>query len=135
MRFVNKKLRLQNWSYFKGCYHIVICTKNRVDYFGEVRKNEMYLSRMGVVALNFLKRISDHFKNVILDVFVIMPDHVHLILHLTPQTVDYKLGFDPVGVSNVGVAYMPHLQRNKSNAPLSTIIQTRTYILKNPEIE
>jgi len=43
----------------------------------------MYLTNIGVLADVFWYEIKNHAKNVVLDAFVVMPDHVHGILLLT----------------------------------------------------
>ena len=73
--------RLANWNYGQnGYYFITICTKNRKNYFGEIINKRMSLSNVGTIANQSWLAIPQHFSNVILDEFVIMPNHVHGIL-------------------------------------------------------
>jgi putative transposase len=48
--------------------------------FGEIRNAQIILNHYGIVAYNNLLNIPDHIKNVKLDVFCIMPNHIHLII-------------------------------------------------------
>jgi len=84
-RFKNKyripSIRLPHWDYgWNGAYFITICTKNRACYFGALENGEMILSGIGRIALNFWKEIPNHFSFVVLDEFVIMPNHIHGII-------------------------------------------------------
>jgi len=75
--------RLQNWNYgWAGAYFITICTKNRESYLGKIVNGKIQLSNIGILADVFLYEIRNHSKNVELGEFVVMPNHVHLILIL-----------------------------------------------------
>ena len=75
--------RLQNWDYgWAGAYFITICTKNMVNYFGEIVDGQMKLSPIGVIADILWHEIKNHAKNVRLGEFVVMPNHIHGILIL-----------------------------------------------------
>ena len=73
--------RLQGYDYgSNGCYYVTICTKNRNHYFGKIVNHEMQLSEAGAIAENIWLEIPKHFPFVILDQYVIMPNHIHGIL-------------------------------------------------------
>ncbi len=79
---------MRNWDYgWNAMYFVTICTKNRVCYFGEIiatqnfaSQYEMKLSEIGKLAHKCWLEIPEHFPFVILDEFVIMPNHVHGII-------------------------------------------------------
>ena len=76
-----KSTRLKNWDYSgDGWYFITICTKNMVNYFGDVRDFIMGLSDIGCIAHEEWVKTGELRKNVILDEFVVMPNHVHGIV-------------------------------------------------------
>ncbi len=84
-KFQNKyrisSTRLQNWDYgWNASYFVTICTKTREHYFGKIVDGEMCLSEIGGIAQQCWREIPDHFPFVILDAFVIMPNHVHGII-------------------------------------------------------
>lgn len=88
-KFQNKyrigSTRLQGYDYGSdGAYYITICTKWRAHYFGEIVCNNgvptMVLNDVGKTAELFLKSISDHFPFAMVDEYVVMPDHVHVII-------------------------------------------------------
>lgn len=83
MHRIRKHTRLRNFNYAsEGGYFITMVTKNRVRYFGKIINKEMHFTETGQLAHEMIKKIPDHFSNVKLDEFCIMPDHVHCILLL-----------------------------------------------------
>jgi putative transposase len=73
--------RAQWWDYSNNtAYFITICTSNRICNFGKIIDRNMQLSKIGEIANKFWFEIPKHFSFVILDEFVIMPNHIHGIL-------------------------------------------------------
>src|SRR5450759_456807 len=73
--------RMQNWDYsWNAPYFITICTADRVYYFGKIINGEMHLSEIGELANKYFAEIPEHFPNVYLNAFVVMPNHVHGII-------------------------------------------------------
>jgi len=73
------------WDYgWAGAYFIAIITRNRVHCFGNIKNQCMILSLVGVLANVFWHEIPNHAPNVDLGAFVVMPDHFHGILILSP---------------------------------------------------
>lgn len=83
--------RLKNWNYATpGAYFITICTKSQIKYFGEIKNNEMHLSRIGKIIFKCWHNLPNHYFNLILDEFIIMPNHLHGILIIPPYDIDNK---------------------------------------------
>jgi putative transposase len=76
--------RLQQYDYSQpGGYFVTVCTKNRLCLFGEIDNDRMRLSSLGeIIRLSWFD-LPKHYSNVELDVFVIMPNHIHGIIFLT----------------------------------------------------
>ncbi len=73
--------RLQNWDYgWNGIYFITICVAGREHYFGEMTKGKIRMSEIGLLAERFWFEIPQHFPFILLDAFVVMPNHIHGIL-------------------------------------------------------
>ena len=91
--------RLQNWDYsWDGYYFITICTKNKEEYFGKIENGNMILSPLGAIADILWYEIKNHAKNIKLDAFVIMPNHIHGILILSgnnTNTVETRHALSP----------------------------------------
>ncbi|MDD5213686.1 MAG: hypothetical protein PHG82_04650 [Candidatus Gracilibacteria bacterium] len=76
-----KKLRFSNYDYSRnGFYFITICTKNRENYFGEIIDEKMILNEYGLIVEKSWQEITKHYQNVIIDEFMIMPNHFHGII-------------------------------------------------------
>jgi len=71
--------------HMNGAYFLTICTKNRHCFLGRVQENTMILSDIGAIAHAELSRIETIYPSVILDQFVIMPNHVHLLVILLSE--------------------------------------------------
>ncbi len=89
--------RLSSWDYAgNGLYFITICTKNREHFFGECTDGKMKLSTAGAIVQGFWFDIPNHFANVTLGEFVVMPNHIHGILDLQkPQETSDTLNNAP----------------------------------------
>lgn len=73
--------RLRGYDYAsEGAYFITICTHNREHFFGEIADGKMHLNEIGKLAEKYWAEIPDHFPDVELGNFVIMPNHTHGIL-------------------------------------------------------
>ena len=81
-RFPKRKHpRLKQYDYATPNYYfITICTKNKQCIFGSPAK----LNRCGKIAEDGILNIEKHFANVKVDKYVVMPNHVHMILILLP---------------------------------------------------
>ena len=73
--------RLQNWDYrWDAIYFVTICTKDRNHCFGEITDGKMQLSPVGVIADVLWYELKNHFDNIELDTFIVMPNHIHGII-------------------------------------------------------
>jgi REP element-mobilizing transposase RayT len=94
-----KSIRLPGYDYSQaGAYFITICTYNRLSLFGEIINGEMFLNAAGMTAQQCWNAIPEHFPVVELGEFVVMPNHVHGIIHIT-QNVGAK-NFLPLRANN-----------------------------------
>lgn len=76
-----KQIRLTQYDYSQpGYYYITICTNNRSCIFGNVINGKMILNDVGKIINNVWFTIPNHFNNVKLDSFQIMPNHIHAII-------------------------------------------------------
>jgi putative transposase len=76
--------RLKNYDYSSaGAYFITICTKDRHNFFGTIIGDQMQLSPIGQIVHDEWIKTEKIRSKVIVDKFVIMPNHVHGILVLT----------------------------------------------------
>ena len=75
--------RLKSWDYSsEGAYFITICTKNMLNYFGRIVNQKVKLSAMGIIVNEEWLKTGVVRNNVILDEYVIMPNHIHGLIFL-----------------------------------------------------
>ena len=80
-----RSIRLKGYDYSQsGAYFVTICTQNRACVLGEAVEGEIPLSPVGQIASECWLEVPKHFPNVELDVYVVMPNHVHGILIIHP---------------------------------------------------
>lgn len=85
-----KPNRLKNYDYSQnGIYFITICTNNRKPVLSQIfvgagiaRPHALQLTNIGLVAEKGIKGIEKHHENMFIDHYVIMPNHVHLLLRI-----------------------------------------------------
>jgi REP element-mobilizing transposase RayT len=79
-----RSIHLKGYDYSQaGLYFITICCQDRICRFGDVVNDEMVLNEYGNVAFNEWVKLSERFSNFEMDVFQIMPNHMHGIILLT----------------------------------------------------
>ncbi|NUJ97323.1 hypothetical protein HGA92_00875 [Candidatus Gracilibacteria bacterium] len=72
---------MQDYDYSSGgAYFITICTKNRENYFGEIADGAMVLNEWGKIVFDGIKNIENYNEFSSVDEFVVMPNHLHLII-------------------------------------------------------
>ena len=82
-KYSRKSRRLKNWNYTdNGYYFITICTQGRKCFFGKIINESMIHSSKGIVAEKYLTGIGEQFPFVKTDKFVVMPNHIHVILSM-----------------------------------------------------
>lgn len=91
-----RSIRLKGYDYSReGLYFITICCQNRAHYFGEIINEEMQLNEIGEIAQKCWRDIPNHFKNVLLHTFVVMPNHIHGIIEIvTPVGANQHLPYN-----------------------------------------
>jgi REP element-mobilizing transposase RayT len=63
-----------------NAYFITICLKDFLTLFGEIRNGIMGFSDIGSIAAVYMQNIPELRSNILLDEFIIMPNHLHCIL-------------------------------------------------------
>ncbi len=83
-----RSIRLKNYDYSQlGVYFVTICTRQGMHVFGEIKDNQMILSRQGEIAYDMWLTLPERFPGIELDHFVVMPNHVHGIIVRTERLV------------------------------------------------
>jgi REP element-mobilizing transposase RayT len=75
-----KKIRLQGYDYSQdGAYFITICTKNRAEIFCHIENGNAILNKYGKIVKDEIEKIPQIRKECVIDCYVVMPNHVHII--------------------------------------------------------
>jgi len=92
--------RLRNWDYgWNAMYFVTVCTQVHNCYFGDIISNDMILSEIGSIAHQNWNNIPNQFPYVELDVFVVMPNHIHGIIVINKMDDEHQgtIGRDAIG--------------------------------------
>lgn len=81
-----KSIRWKEFNYSsQGAYFLTICTFLRRKILAQVCGKEIKETKEGLIVLREWSRLPDRFPHVVLDRFVILPDHIHGILFLQKE--------------------------------------------------
>ena len=82
-----KNIRLKSHDYSQsGYYFITICVKDKHEMLGKIVGDAAFgvphveLSEIGEVTKRYLENINKAYKNIKINKYVIMPNHIHMIL-------------------------------------------------------
>jgi len=114
---LEKQFRLKNWDYSSsGFYFVTICTKDRLKILWNSKSNpvgtdlcvrspnrHLPLSDFGNSCYRIWSDIPNKFKNVILDDFIIMPDHIHGIIFIKNDYQERTQRSVPTKFGNIGL--------------------------------
>jgi len=76
-----RSLRLQRYNYGQaGMYFVTVCTHERELVFGEIMGGKVVLNQVGRVVEEEWQQTSTLRPYVVLDEFIVMPNHFHAIL-------------------------------------------------------
>lgn len=128
MELPNRKNPRASWWDYTNCasYFITICTKEKAHYFGEIIKDEMILSKVGIIADLLWYELKNRFTHIEFDDFVIMPNHIHAIITLMETD-------KPISVSTVIGGYKSAVTKHCNRLKLDMVWQSRFYdsIIRN----
>lgn len=76
-----KATRLKGYDYSApGAYFVTMCTNQKLCLLGEIVNGEMQLNNLGAIVHQDILKIETHYDNVKIDKFVIMPNHIHMLI-------------------------------------------------------
>lgn len=144
-----KNVRLKKYDYSSaGVYFITICTKDRKALFWDIvgatsgRPKKYELSEYGKLVDNAIHKIEQHYSNIKIDKYVIMPNHIHLLLSINgdiygrpmvsptvSRIINQMKGYvsKQAGYSIWQKSFIDHIIRNERD-----YIEHYTYIENNP---
>jgi putative transposase len=95
--------RLSGYNYSKnGWYFVTIDCLNMREWFGKIVDGEVNLNDCGLFANHYWKNIVNVYQNVVLDEYIIMPNHIHGIVRIVDDVV-VGTGQWPVRTERIGL--------------------------------
>ncbi|WP_395946637.1 transposase [Caedibacter taeniospiralis] len=93
MDFHRHTIRLKGYDYSqKGAYFVTICTQDKACIFGEIIDDKMVLNEIGKIVHNEWLNTSKIRSNIICDVFIVMPNHIHGIIVINESYGSVQFG-------------------------------------------
>ena len=89
-------------DYNGGAYFVTICTRDMEHYFVEIVDGEMSMTEIGEYVQQCIKNIPQHNTYANVPAFVVMPNHVHLIVIIDDENADSICRDVPWRVSTYG---------------------------------
>ena len=87
-RHHRRSIRLKGYDYTQpGAYFVTICTHDRECLFGHIIGGAMRLNEYGEIVQFTWDDLIHHVGGIVLDAFVITPNHVHGITVITGAVV------------------------------------------------
>jgi putative transposase len=84
-----RSIRLKGFDYSRSAvYFVTICVQNRECLFGTISQHKMLLNDAGGMVSAEWLALPSRFCSVILDEFVVMPNHFHGIIYISPDSSD-----------------------------------------------
>lgn len=85
-----RSIRLKGYDYSQqGAYFVTLCAHNRECLFGEIANGEMQSNEIGEIVVTCWMQLPNHFRNIELDSFVVMPNHIHGIVVIVHEPARY----------------------------------------------
>jgi REP element-mobilizing transposase RayT len=158
-RYRVESVRKKGFDYSRtGSYFITICTRNKEHLFGkiinsdennkDVQSQKMILNDFGEIVKYCWFDLPNHYPHIILDEFIIMPDHIHGIIHINnpfdgkihhglPEFVRALKSFSSRRISEKRNATKPKIWQPGYYDHIinghDELINIRNYINKNPD--
>ena len=122
MNLPNRKhTRLPGYDYATpGAYFVTICTHEKQCIFGKIESGSMIgdaklnYSPIGEIAKQYLLDTENHYDNIKIDHWVIMPNHIHMVIRVEERINPFPtIAYD---ISNVVGKYKAAVARTVGNA-------------------
>ncbi len=88
-----RSIRMKGYDYSQpGAYFVTICTHGKQSLFGKIVDGEMKLNDFGKVVEFTWNDLVNHVDGIELGPFVIMPNHIHAIIHIIASANTVRAG-------------------------------------------
>lgn len=114
-----RSIRLCGYDYSQeGLYFVTVCCRDKMCLFGEISDSAVLLNEAGRMVEQCWLDIPNHFPNVILHEYVVMPDHFHAILQIDTVGATLVVALDETAQSH----HIGRPQGSPLRKPLGQII-------------
>jgi REP element-mobilizing transposase RayT len=114
-----KTNRLAGYDYSQsGMYFVTICARERENIFGKIENGKVVLNEVGEIIQKEILNIGNGLKNILVDCYIVMPNHVHFIIDIS-----FDVGADLVSAQNLSGQTQGLSLHNSDIGLLSRIIQ------------
>ena len=100
-----KKNRISDYDYSQnGAYFLTICTKDRKPLLSEIIGDSarIILKPYGKIAEGWIRMIPEKYPQVTVEKYVIMPDHIHMIIRIDDVGEAFRLPCDSYAMQRNG---------------------------------
>ena len=136
-----KPTRLKGYDYSSpGAYFITICTKDRKCLLSEIAVGtgvldcpQNILTPYGEVANKHLINMSNFYENIKIDKFVVMPNHIHMLIQVTDMAKPNGPSRTPVPTNSLIAQFISTFKRFCNKEYGENIWQSRSndHIIRN----
>lgn len=74
-------------DYNEGIFFVTICSFDKRHLFGKIQNGQMFKNNLGNLISYKIADIVNHHKGVEIHNYIVMPNHIHLLLQLLPAQV------------------------------------------------
>ncbi|GBU25652.1 hypothetical protein R83H12_02307 [Fibrobacteria bacterium R8-3-H12] len=94
-------IRLKGYDYSQaGLYFVTICVQKHYCLLGKIIDGKMILNEYGEIVQMVWNELPQHYSNVQLDEFIVMPNHIHGIIIIANANNDNGNGNGNVTIGN-----------------------------------
>jgi REP element-mobilizing transposase RayT len=107
--YTRKSPRIPKYDYNNNnFYFITLCTHEKKCIFWQGQK----MNQLGIIAKKHIENIGSHHNGVVVDKYVVMPNHIHMIvaLHESDLSVNYLVALFKTGVTKQIRKHYPKMQ-------------------------
>ena len=128
--------RIPDYDYgTNGAYFVTICTQDRRRILSDIVGDGLPVPKpCGLIAQDFIRNISEKYPAVMVDKYVIMPDHIHFLISIHEQVRHPGRGV-PTPRTSVVARFVGTFKRFCNKEYGQNIWQTRYYdhVIRNQQ--
>ena len=73
-----------------GWYFVTVCVKKHECFLGDIKNEQIIPNKFGKIVINCWLQIDKKYRNIKLDEFVLMPNHIHGIIQIIEENMVEK---------------------------------------------